>query len=107
MWSVALAVWTLVTWLWIGVKEVALVSWVLYLLYLATLDVWGSLISLLDGVEGPDPTPWVYVLAWLGVLTSWTLLTYYLWAEVFEINLVLWGLTLLHYGLDGYRVHLR
>jgi len=106
MWSVALTFWTLVLWLWVGVKEIALVLWVLCLLSLASLEVWRSSIRLLDGVKGPGPATWLLVLAWLSVLSAWTLLSYP-WVDVFEINLIVWGLTLLHYGLDAFRVHLR
>ena len=106
IWSPALAWWTLLTWLWIGVKDVVLILWVLTLLGVVMLAVWRSLNSFLDGVEGPGLVPWLLVLVWLGVLTVWTLLTYF-WVELFKINLVLWGLTLLHCGIDGARLHLR
>ena len=79
---------------------------VLTLLGVVMLAVWRSLNSFLDGVEGPGLVPWLLVLVWLGVLTVWTLLTYF-WVELFKINLVLWGLTLLHCGIDGARLHLR
>jgi len=94
-----------VLWLWIGVKEIALGLWVLCLLAMATLSVWRSSARLLDGVKGPGPASWFLVLGWLSVLACWTLLTYR-WVEVFRINLIVWALTLLHHGLDAYRVHL-
>ena len=88
IWAAALACWTLLTWLWIGVKDIVLILWVLTLLGVAMLAVWRSLSSFLDGVEGPGLFPWILVLVWLGVLTVWTLLTYF-WVELFKINLVL------------------
>jgi hypothetical protein len=106
IWSAALACRTLLTWLWIGVKDIVLILWVLTLLGVAMLAVWISLSSFLDGVEGPGLFSWFLVLVWLGVLTVWTLLTYF-WVELFKINLVLWGLTLLYCGIDGARLHLR
>ena len=78
----------MLTWLWIGVKDIVLILWVLTLLGVAMLAVWRSLSSFLDGVEGPGLFPWILVLVWLGVLTVWTLLTYF-WVELFKINLVL------------------
>jgi hypothetical protein len=96
----------LLKWLWIGVKDIILGVWVLTLLALALLDVWKSVSRFLDGVEGPGSgglASWFWVLGWSGLLATWTVATY-LWVEVFRINLILWGLTLLGYGIDGYRV---
>lgn len=101
----------MLNWLWIGVKEIALGLWVLTLLGLATLAVWRSLARFLHGEKGKgpydnSPGSWFAVLGWVGVLTTWTLATY-LWVEVFRINMILWALTLLHFALEFYPVHLR
>jgi len=104
--SLALACSTLLQWLWIGVKEIILGLWVLTLLALALLDVWKSVSRFLDGVEGPGPASWFWVLGWVGVLAFWTLATYQS-VEVLRTNLVLWGLTLLHHGIDVVRVRSR
>lgn len=104
LWSLALACSTLLEWLYIGVKDTILGLWVLSLLALALLDVWRSVGRYLDGVEGPGPASWILVASWLAVLTSWTLATYQS-VEVLRINLVLWALTLLRYGVDAARVH--